>query len=273
MDLLMNGLLLAATAFAGTYCWILSRRVRELKSLDKGLGGAIVTLTRQVELARTTLEEAKSSSKGSRDDLSQMVQKADAAAQQLRLLIAASQRTPAPQPAPAQQHAPVLQATPAQQAALVGRAAENVPAADPVEETEPLAEARPARAPRREPTLASTPMEEPEGPAQPTLRLAPRPVAVVPPAIEPEQLPEPVAPATLAIPTLDRLVAGPLARPAAAHLAEVPKPRALAPIENPLRRLRAAERAAAEPTPAAPTAPAGTEDALLEALSALAGGR
>ena len=52
MDLLMNGLLTVATLFAGGYCWVLARRVRDLKSLDKGLGGAIVTLTRQIELAR-----------------------------------------------------------------------------------------------------------------------------------------------------------------------------------------------------------------------------
>ena len=35
MDLLMNGLLMAATLFAGGYCWVLARRVRDLKSLDK----------------------------------------------------------------------------------------------------------------------------------------------------------------------------------------------------------------------------------------------
>ena len=36
MDLLMNGLLIAATLFAGGYCWVLARRVRDLKSLDPG---------------------------------------------------------------------------------------------------------------------------------------------------------------------------------------------------------------------------------------------
>ena len=47
----------------------------------------------------------------------------------------------------------------------------------------------------------------------------------------------------------------------AAGLPEVPKPRALAPLENPLRRAR--------PVPAAPR----SEDELIEALSAIAGGR
>ncbi len=96
MDLLMNGLLMAATLFAGGYCWVLARRVRELKSLDSGLGGSIVTLTRQVELARTTLEEARTASRDTRQDLAQLVAKADGAAGQLRLLIAAA---PVPPPA------------------------------------------------------------------------------------------------------------------------------------------------------------------------------
>ena len=90
MDLLMNGLLMAASLFAGGYCWVLGRRVQDLKSLDRGLGGSIVTLTRQIELARLTLEEAKSGSKETKAELAQLVTKADAAANQLRILIAAA---------------------------------------------------------------------------------------------------------------------------------------------------------------------------------------
>ena len=87
MDLLMNGLLTAATLFAGGYCWVLARRVRDLKSLDSGLGASIVTLTRQVELARTTLDEARSASKDSRYELTQLIARADVAAGQLLSLI------------------------------------------------------------------------------------------------------------------------------------------------------------------------------------------
>ena len=46
MGLLMDGLLMAASLFAGGYCWVLSRRVQDLKNLDRGLGGSIVNLTR-----------------------------------------------------------------------------------------------------------------------------------------------------------------------------------------------------------------------------------
>ena len=242
MDLLMNGLLLAATCFAGSYCWVLARRVRDLKSLDSGLGGAIVTLTRQVELARTTLEEARSSSRDTKLELAKLVEEADTTAGRLRLLIAA-----APHPAPAR----------------------------PEAAAEPPVAARPT-------SHAGAPVatRDLEPAAPPPLRLARRPAAAAP-TIVPEDAPAAAAPAEAAIqiPTLDRLAAGPLARPRAPeadparpapHLAEVPKPRALAPIENPLRRLRAAP-AKAEPPSAA--APEDHEDALLEALSALAGGR
>ena len=182
MDLLMNGLLTAATLFAGGYCWVLARRVRDLNSLDSGLGGAIVTLTRQVELARTTLDEARAASHVTRQDLAQLVAKADGAAGQLRLLIAA-----APLPAAAPQPMP-----------------------------QPVPQPVPVPVPQPEPTAA-----------------APQPLAPVPPAE-----PAPVI-----------------------AIRSVPKPRALAPIENPLRRKDA------EP------APRSSEEDILDALTALAGGR
>ena len=198
MDLLMNGLLMAATLFAGGYCWVLARRVRALKSLDSGLGGAIVTLTRQVELARTTLDEARAASRDTRQDLAQLVARADGAAGQLRMLIAAAR--------------------------VAG----------------PRAGARPPP-PRRSPS----PQQRRRCrslPAPPPRRRCPRRWSPSVPCRSPG--PEPAAP-----------------RAAAPHLSEVPKPRALAPIENPLRRK--------EPEPA----PASSEDDIIEALSALAGGR
>ncbi|MFO1144712.1 MAG: hypothetical protein U1E59_20510 [Amaricoccus sp.] len=193
MDLLMNGLLMAGTLFAGGYCWILARRVRELKSLDKGLGGAIVTLTRQIELARSTLDEAKSSSRDTSKELSQLVARADGAAGQLRLLLAAAP-VPAAPAAPAAFAPAVVHAAP-------------VPPATATR----IAPPEPAREPAAEP----------------------KPVAL------PEPQPEP-----------------------APRMGDVPKPRALAPVENPLRRRERGVRA----TPR-------SEDEILEALAALAGER
>jgi hypothetical protein len=181
MDLLMNGLLTVATLFAGGYCWVLARRVRDLKSLDKGLGGAIVTLTRQIELARATLEEARGASKSTRDELQQLVARADAAAGQLRLLLAAAPASAAPAaPAP--------------------------------------------------PAVA----------AEPPVRAEPAP--------------------RLKAGALMSMLAGAEPEAGASAAPDVPKPRALLPIENPLRRFR----------PDAPGA-AASEDDILEALRALAG--
>lgn len=107
MALLMDGMLMAATLFAGGYCWVLARRVSDLKDLDKGLGGAIVTLTRQIEMARTTLEEARSAATDTRQDLGQLSARAETAAGQLRLLLATVKEPEAPPaPTPARMVAP-----------------------------------------------------------------------------------------------------------------------------------------------------------------------
>ncbi len=94
MEVITDGLLITGTLFAGIYCWVLSGRVRALKSLESGLGGAIVTLTRQIELARATLDEARKASSDSGKDLEDLVSRAEAASRQLRLLMAAANKEP-----------------------------------------------------------------------------------------------------------------------------------------------------------------------------------
>ncbi len=209
MDLLMNGLLIAATLFAGGYCWVLGRRVQDLKSLDRGLGGSIVTLTRQIELARTTLDEARGASQETRADLDRLIGKAEAAANQLRLLIAAAPAAPPPAPEPVRSPAPP-------------------PGPPPAPE--------PVRAP-----LAAVPVAGERG-VEVGFAVADLMALARPPEVAAE------APAV------------------AMNLAEVPKPRALVPVENPLRR---AKGAAAKPGAAADAV---GEEAILEALSALAAG-
>lgn len=142
MDVIMDGLLLAASLFAALYCWVLSRRVRALQSLDAGLGGAIVTLTRQIELARATLEEAKSGARETRQDLAELTARADAAAAQLRLLLAAVERAPAPARAPIPVEPPAVR----RQEPAGPRLAPD-PAPDALREAAP----EPGREPGREP--------------------------------------------------------------------------------------------------------------------------
>lgn len=158
----MNGLLMAGTLFAGGYCWVLARRVNDLKDLDKGLGGSIVTLTRQIELARTTLEEARAGARDNRHELSHLVAKADGAAGQLKLLLAAL-KEPAPAAAAPQ---PPVQPEPAPP-----------PAPQPVFQPQPLSVVWPATIP-----AAAIPVRTVIAPPAPAPRLA-----------EPAQDPEPPA--------------------------------------------------------------------------------
>ena len=201
MDLLMDGLLIAATLFAGGYCWVLARRVRDLKSLDKGLGGSIVTLTRQIELARATLDEARGAAKR----------------QQARA-------RPAHRPRRDRRGASCGCCSPRSARARAGARAA------PRRAARGRGRARAARR-RRRPGAAAA------GPAPPAAaaRAIAATLAAAPPARRrpPRRRPR---------------------RP------EVPKPRALPPLESPLRK-RGQGRS-----------PAGSEDDLIEALSALAAG-
>ncbi|HRW16107.1 hypothetical protein [Amaricoccus sp.] len=150
----MNGLLLAASLFAGGYCWVLARRVHELKSLDRGLGGAIVTLTRQIELARGTLEEARAATRENKQDLTQLIARADSATTQLKSVLAAARDAD-------------LRA--AYQARLSGAAVQRAPEGPPVP---PLRDEQAQPAPVR---LAVLPKEE-AAPARPE----PAPEEIVP---------------------------------------------------------------------------------------------
>ena len=172
MDLLMNGLLTAATVFAGGYCWILARRVRDLKGSTRASAAPSSRLTRQIELARTTLEEA-------RQLVARHWPRAEPARRPRRRRRRASSASCSPRrrrrPPPAGAAAPVPRA--------VRRAA-----------------------------------------GTPRARAAPSPATVHPPAEpDPASAPE---------------------RATAAYGPTLPKPRALAPVENPLRRR---ERAAPSP--------------------------
>ena len=92
-------ILLAAGALAASfYCFILSRRLRRLSDLDKGLGGAIAVLSVQVDDLATALKQTEAASAQATDDLVRQTERAEAAAKQLQLLIAALHDLPQPAP-------------------------------------------------------------------------------------------------------------------------------------------------------------------------------
>jgi hypothetical protein len=89
MELVADGLLIAAAAVAALYCHVLSRRLRRLGDLDSGLGGAVATLSRQAEDLRAAIDDARRSAAESSRELAKRTARADAAAGRLEILIAA----------------------------------------------------------------------------------------------------------------------------------------------------------------------------------------
>jgi len=87
MDLIADSLLIGGAIAAAFYCWVLSVRVRSLKDLDKGLGGAIAGLSKQVDDMQTTLKAAKSFSETSKADLDALAERAEHASDRLRDLL------------------------------------------------------------------------------------------------------------------------------------------------------------------------------------------
>lgn len=88
MELIADGMLIAAAGTAALYCWILSRRLNDLKSLDKGLGGAIASLSAQVEETRAALAEAKLTTQERSRELGDMTARAEMVAGRLEMSLA-----------------------------------------------------------------------------------------------------------------------------------------------------------------------------------------
>lgn len=88
MEQIADGLLIAGALAAAFYCWMLSRRLRALKSLDSGLGKSIATLSRQVEEVRVSLEEVKKASAVKQRELSETTARAEMVAGRLEMLLA-----------------------------------------------------------------------------------------------------------------------------------------------------------------------------------------
>lgn len=88
MEIISDGLLLAGTMAAAFYCFVLARRVRGLTDLDTGLGGAITTLSRQVNDMKSSVDVAKQATGASAEELIAMTARAEIAAGRLELLLA-----------------------------------------------------------------------------------------------------------------------------------------------------------------------------------------
>lgn len=100
MDLVADILLAIGALGAALYCAVLARRLSRFTDLEKGMGGAIAVLSVQVDDMTKALGRAQVSTKGSREDLNALVERAETASRHLEMMMASLHDLPAAQSDP-----------------------------------------------------------------------------------------------------------------------------------------------------------------------------
>jgi len=88
MTLIADILLMAAAFGSAFYCRLLSSRLKRLANMDNGLGGAISTLTYQVDEMKTALADVSHSANRRSENLDRVANRAEKAARRLEILLA-----------------------------------------------------------------------------------------------------------------------------------------------------------------------------------------
>jgi len=94
MDFLSNLFLAAAAIGAAAYCFILSRRLSALSSLEGGMGSAIAVLSTQVDDLTRLLKSTRETAGNANSQLTQQTQRAENVAKRLELLVASMHDLP-----------------------------------------------------------------------------------------------------------------------------------------------------------------------------------
>ncbi len=87
MELISNFLLLAASATACLYCFVLSRRLRALSNSNEGIGAGVAALAASAGELRTALTATQEAAMLTTSELRQVTRAADAKAAELRALM------------------------------------------------------------------------------------------------------------------------------------------------------------------------------------------
>lgn len=111
MTLLADGLLILATISLTIYCVVISRRLKALSRLDRGMGAAISGLSHRVDETKATVAAAQHHSMEAIAEMTRQTARAEQAAGRLEMLLAtlhdsrtgtsvpvAKPATPTPQP-------------------------------------------------------------------------------------------------------------------------------------------------------------------------------
>jgi hypothetical protein len=88
VELIADIFLIAGALGAGLYCIVLSRRLSRFTDLERGVGGAIAVLSKQVDDMTTALEKARKATTSSAESLGSLTGRAEGVAQRLELLVA-----------------------------------------------------------------------------------------------------------------------------------------------------------------------------------------
>ena len=96
MELIADIFLIAGALGAGLYCVVLSRRLNRFNDVERGVGGAIAVLSKQVSDMTNALETAQKATASSASSLSGLTNKAEGVAQRLELLVASMHDLPDP---------------------------------------------------------------------------------------------------------------------------------------------------------------------------------
>ncbi|MCC5955909.1 MAG: hypothetical protein JJU07_07395 [Natronohydrobacter sp.] len=91
MGLLIDLVIAVAALLAAAYCMVLSRRLRALTRLDGDVGKAIAVLSQQVDALTRALHQAEKTNAQASSALDAQIDRADATARRLELMMAAQQ--------------------------------------------------------------------------------------------------------------------------------------------------------------------------------------
>lgn len=88
MDIISDALLISGAVGAALYCFILSRRLKKFADLENGVGGAVVTLSQQVQQLNASLAQASAVAKTAESSVVSQTARAEEVARRLELLLA-----------------------------------------------------------------------------------------------------------------------------------------------------------------------------------------
>jgi hypothetical protein len=88
LDLIADILLISGALGACVYCVVLSRRLKRFSDVENGVGGAIATLSVQVDQMTAALGRAETSAVASSQSLETLTGRAEDVARRLELLVA-----------------------------------------------------------------------------------------------------------------------------------------------------------------------------------------